>query len=297
MSPAHRALAALVGLAVGLGIALWRPGSPPDMSLVAVTPDGGAATDAHAALAPSEPIAPGDRPTAHSGPKVPVSEGALPDGLRRALSEQNPLKRGEAIVSALRMWGAVDVQAAGTWAVSQTLIDPTRAVAAVLNGAVPVGRIEEAEQLVSHLARIDATQTHDYGAALIHALGDGGHHQRASAIAAGGSDRSVTAWLALSYSAWARRDPEAAMVASATLADVTRRRAAFQAATSTWARTDPTRLAECALNFPTGPERDFALVAALRTWSARAPMETAAWMRTHRDLLAQVNRWHVVLED
>lgn len=296
IQPMHRVFAAFTAAAVCLGLANWRLASPPANPRVQSNAGGVAANVARVISPPSGRAAPAAS-NAGGASTLMAPDHAERQALIRALSVDDPLQQGEELVRALRVWGATDAHGAGTWAAAQTAIDPTRAVAAVVNGAVAANRAEEAERFVLQLAANDSARAHDYRGALIYALGDAGLHERAAAFAAGGSGQAALPGLTLAYSAWARRDPEAAMISAAELDDVTRQRTAFQASATVWARTDPTRLADCALHFPAGPERDFALVAALRTWSAKEPAASTAWMRTHRDVISRLNGLQLVLED
>jgi hypothetical protein len=191
-------------------------------------------------------------------------------------SEAKPPSAPVAWDEALRRWAAVDVEAAGAWALAQSYIDHGLAFAAVFRGACVDS--ERAVRFARELAARDPSRAASYGSYLISAFSAAGEHRRAADFAANESGPINVDWLTQAYAAWSRREPENAVLAAVALTDRDRRRVAFQAGLSGWAHADPGALAEQALGFVAGPERKLALTLALHTWASRDRGAVITWV-------------------
>lgn len=193
-----------------------------------------------------------------------------------ARSETDQELRENLFRAALEGWASVQVDAAGEWALQQNDLSQDLAMAAVFNGAG--ASPESAQRFAQQLSQRFPERAQDYGSYLIFSLGQAGAYHQAAGLATAGPPAVSQNWITAAFDAWARREPEAAVLAATDLADPEKRSTAFRASIYAWAKTDPKALVDYAEGFPTGEERTFALLSGLRAWHQKEPELTKAWI-------------------
>lgn len=198
-----------------------------------------------------------------------LAEAARFEGEREAL-----------VLAAYEGWGAYDVEAALSAALSLDGEDMEAAVEAALSGAAenPAaarGAIEGLKQGgVLSSAALRRLQF-----AFVGALAQEGHFEDAigqGLAESNASDRK--ALLSLGFAEWGRYEPEAAMSAAMEVEEVSDREEAYSVVTGTWSGVDPEGLAVFAEQLPHGKERSMAMKRALKQWVDRSPTEAADWL-------------------
>jgi len=184
--------------------------------------------------------------------------------------------RADLFQAALRGWASGNPEAAGAWALSQTMIDGGQAMSAVFAGAAQ--DLESVQRLAEQLSRDDPARAPDYGSYLVAALASVGEYGQAADFAANGPADSRLNWLNAAFGRWAEEHPDEAVAYARRLSDPEVQRTALAAAISGWSRTDPQGVADYALTLPEESERMFALTAALHVWSEGDVAEAATWL-------------------
>jgi hypothetical protein len=200
----------------------------------------------------------------------------LPAVIADAMRETDARLRADRLQAGLREWAALDPDAAGRWALAQTVLHHDLALSAVFQGAATEpGR---ALMLARQLSAQFPERAPDYGSYLVAGLGQAGAHEAAANFAAEGDPAVAVGWLTTAYATWGRRDPAQALAHLGNITDGKRQFAAFQAMVSGWAGTQPAQLVSMVPHMAPGFEQRFALVTGLRAWLEQDPAAAAEWI-------------------
>jgi hypothetical protein len=196
--------------------------------------------------------------------------------LSLAQSEEDSVLRMELFEAALRGWGGANAEAALAWAADQTLLDSTRAMAAVFHGLAHDP--DAALLFTKKCSERDPDRAQEYGSYLVAALARLGEFERAATFAANGAPELRSDWLNAAYARWADSEPRAAIDHIAQIKDPGAHRTAFDVAIQHWAASDPRAATEYAFTLDAGSDRTFAMSTALRQWVSFDAVSAATWM-------------------
>ena len=221
-------------------------------------------------------------------PATPAGEQAMARAMeelasvdpQRAISvagqENNFRLRTALLRAALTGWGKTDPEAAATWAESQTLIDRSDAIGALLQGAVT--NPERAIDLVNSLLRKAPQHSAEYGSKLISALVEAGQFEHAANFALTAPAQNREDWILPAYSRWAEFQPQAAAANAMQLADPAHQAEAMNAVIIGWSPNDPKGLIEFARKNLTASQQNAVVARALGFWANSDPVSAAIWI-------------------
>lgn len=199
--------------------------------------------------------------------------------LEIALSETNWLVRHELRAAALRGWGAVDPDAAATWALSEPLLgERIQCMSAVLTGAAEVP--EEAIRVALAACEKDPQPAGDYGHALVNALVyRTGDFKSAThfALSAGMVDRQ-TYLIDSAFYQWSKYEPDRAFESLTQVEDSQSHDFAMKGVIAGASDANPQRLANYGRELSDGEDRSKILQIALIEWANDDPDATLDWI-------------------
>lgn len=193
-----------------------------------------------------------------------------------ATNENNLRLRTALLRAALTGWGKTDPEAAAAWVESQTLIERSEAIGALLQGAVT--NPEHAIDLVNSLLSKAPQHSAEYGSRLISALNESGQFERAANFALTAPAQNRTDWMLPAYSRWAEFQPQAAAANALRLPDPADQAEAMNAIIIGWAPTDPKGLIEFAKRNLTASQQSTVVARAIGFWANSDPVAAATWI-------------------
>jgi hypothetical protein len=224
------------------------------------------------------PNAPKEQPAA---PKRVGDEAFhLPSAVAAALKKPGlEADRRAALSAAMREWGRIDLAAAAQWAFEEDAPWSDFAIEAALGGAAAT-RPDLAIELARQLLAADPSVGGPPASALVQSFAAAGRLDLAAQIAAAAPANLAPDLTAAAFAAWARRSPDEALAAAATVSDPNLSRAAWLATVNAWAASDPAGLAQRAWASFTGEDRGFALREAMPHWAQRDDAGLRQWLQT-----------------
>ena len=157
----------------------------------------------------------------------------------------------------LRGWATADLDAATRWALEHRALTPTEAFAALASGAVAAP--EAADAWAARTTAAHPEFANEIGLSLVHALAASDEFSRAATFATHAAPELRRNFVPAVFSAWARHEPEEALITALAVTDAANRALAVRAALIAWAETDPVSFAQQVTALPPGEERTFAL--------------------------------------
>ena len=199
--------------------------------------------------------------------------------LSLALAPVNLRLRAALLRAALKGWGEADPFAAVEWAKTQTVMDQSQIIAALLQGAVR--NPSEAIDVTTQLMKDNVGRASEFGCDLISALNEGGEFELAANFAVNGPPNFREDLILPAYSRWAEFQPGAAVASAMNITDSAVRDSALNAITVGWSPTDPQGLLEFARSNLPMEQQNSVVTSALDFLASSDPVAAAKWINEH----------------